>query len=79
MPLYKPLAKYQMQIMLSIETMDKKNVAMFTPINGTDIPNLQARIYTQGFMYKNADGTLQLISPLWISTVYFVELKTDQP
>lgn len=75
MPLYTATANYQLQIHLSIETDDKKNCIMFTPIRGVDIPNLQSRIYTQGVLYKNADGKLQLISPLWISTVYFIELK----
>lgn len=75
MPLYNPAASYEMQVHLSICTADEKNVIIIKPIQGASIGQIKSRVYLEGVLYKNADGSLQLICPLWIKTVFFIEIK----
>jgi hypothetical protein len=77
MALYNSIAKYCMQVHLQIETADFKNMIEFKPILGSDIPNIMAKAYIQGILYKTKDGDLQLICPLWIKTIFFIPIKQE--
>lgn len=78
MPLYNINASYEMQIHLTVNTADEKNVILIKPVKGADIPNCMAKAYTQGILYRltktelTNPGDLQLISPFQIKTIFFI-------